>query len=311
MRAGMRLGEALSRCPRSGWWLPTRCGPRRLGALAARARVDRRRGRARAPRRGLLRRAPLRGLYGEPRRCSPAPGERWRLDRERGSRRAQPPQRPRGGDADARPPAGDRGPGSAARAAARRAAGRARAPRGDRVATSWAGGRRPVSTPSSGSGYGPWASSRRCRPTRSPTASASWPAGAAAGARRRRAAAPAPPHDEIECRLGLPEAASGQQLEHALGAAGRAPARPPGAGARTIRRLRIEARLAAGGGWRCEVAMRSASPAPSGCCWRSPRGWPSFPARPRGSGCGRSSSGPRPASREHSRARRPRSGAGG
>lgn len=67
------------------------------------------------------------------------------------------------------------------------------------------------------------------------------------------------PHDEIECRLGLGEAASGQQLERALQLLiERLLAHPARAG-RTIRRLRIEARLAGEGGWRCEVVLRSAS----------------------------------------------------
>ncbi len=71
---------------------------------------------------------------------------------------------------------------------------------------------------------------------------------------------PRSPHDEIDCRLGLPEAASGQQLEHALGLLVERLLAHPARAERTIRRLRIEARLAgAGGGWRCEVVLRSAS----------------------------------------------------
>ena len=70
---------------------------------------------------------------------------------------------------------------------------------------------------------------------------------------------PRRPHEEIECRLGLGEAASGPQLERALGLLiERLLAHPARAG-RTIRRLRIEAQLAATGGWRSEVALRSAS----------------------------------------------------
>ena len=70
---------------------------------------------------------------------------------------------------------------------------------------------------------------------------------------------PRRPHEEIECRLGLGEAASGPQLERALGLLiERLLAHPARAG-RTIRRLRIEAQLAATGGWRAEVALRSAS----------------------------------------------------
>ncbi|MDX6582201.1 MAG: protein ImuB [Solirubrobacterales bacterium] len=70
---------------------------------------------------------------------------------------------------------------------------------------------------------------------------------------------PRHPHDEIECRLGLPEAASGQQLEQALGLLVERLLAHPARAERTIRRLRIEARLAGAGGWRCEVALRSAS----------------------------------------------------
>lgn len=70
---------------------------------------------------------------------------------------------------------------------------------------------------------------------------------------------PRRPHDQIECRLGLDEAASGQQLERALVLlVERLLAHPARAG-RMIRRLRIEARLAGDGGWRCEVVLRSAS----------------------------------------------------
>ena len=58
----------------------------------------------------------------------------------------------------------------------------------------------------------------------------------------------------------MPEAASGQQLERALGLLVERLLAHPARAERTIRRLRIEARLAgAGGGWRCEVVLRSAS----------------------------------------------------
>jgi protein ImuB len=70
---------------------------------------------------------------------------------------------------------------------------------------------------------------------------------------------PRQPGESVECRLELPEAASGPQLEHALGLLiDRLLAHKARAG-RTLRRLRLEARLAAGGGWYIEVAMRSAS----------------------------------------------------
>jgi len=72
---------------------------------------------------------------------------------------------------------------------------------------------------------------------------------------------PRRPHEEIACDLALPEAASGQQLERALELLiERLLAHPARAG-RTIRRLRVEAALAAGGGWRVEVTLRSASAA--------------------------------------------------
>ena len=71
---------------------------------------------------------------------------------------------------------------------------------------------------------------------------------------------PRRPPDEIESRLGLPEAASGPQLERALGLLVERLLAHPARADRTIRRLRIEARLAGGaGGWRCEVVLRSAS----------------------------------------------------
>jgi protein ImuB len=65
--------------------------------------------------------------------------------------------------------------------------------------------------------------------------------------------------EELETKLGLPEAASGQLLERALALLVERLLAHPARRGRTIRKLRIEARLAAGGGWRCEVTMRSAS----------------------------------------------------
>ncbi len=73
---------------------------------------------------------------------------------------------------------------------------------------------------------------------------------------------PRRPSEELVERLGLPEAASGQQLERALGLLiERLLAHPARAG-RTIRRLRLEARLAGGGGWRSEVVLRAALASP-------------------------------------------------
>ncbi len=65
--------------------------------------------------------------------------------------------------------------------------------------------------------------------------------------------------EELVERLGLPEAASGQQLERALALLVERLLAHPERAARTIRRLRLEARLAAGGGWRSEVTLRSAT----------------------------------------------------
>jgi protein ImuB len=70
---------------------------------------------------------------------------------------------------------------------------------------------------------------------------------------------PRSPREQLVERLELPESASGQQLERSLELlVERLLAHPARAG-RTIRRLRLEARLAAGGGWRSEVVLRSAS----------------------------------------------------
>jgi protein ImuB len=70
---------------------------------------------------------------------------------------------------------------------------------------------------------------------------------------------PRKPGESVECRLELPEAVSGPQLEHALGLLIDRLLAHRARGARTIRRLRLEAKLAGGGGWHSEVAMRSAS----------------------------------------------------
>ena len=70
---------------------------------------------------------------------------------------------------------------------------------------------------------------------------------------------PRAPHEELASGLELPEAASGQQLERALALLVERLLAHPLRGARTIRRLRLEAKLAAGGGWRTEVALRSAT----------------------------------------------------
>jgi protein ImuB len=72
---------------------------------------------------------------------------------------------------------------------------------------------------------------------------------------------PRTPHEELACGLELPEAASGQQLERALALLVERLLAHPQRRGRTVRRLRLEAALAGGGGWRAEVALRSASTA--------------------------------------------------
>jgi protein ImuB len=73
---------------------------------------------------------------------------------------------------------------------------------------------------------------------------------------------PRAPAEELLERLELPEAAFGFQLERALELlVDRLLAHPARRG-RSLRRLRLEARLASGGGWRAEVALRRASSDP-------------------------------------------------
>jgi protein ImuB len=70
---------------------------------------------------------------------------------------------------------------------------------------------------------------------------------------------PRPVREAIAVELELPEAVSGQQLERALELLiSRLLAHEERRG-RTLRALRLSARLAAGGGWRRQVALRSAS----------------------------------------------------
>jgi nucleotidyltransferase/DNA polymerase involved in DNA repair len=70
---------------------------------------------------------------------------------------------------------------------------------------------------------------------------------------------PRPVREAIAVELELPEAVSGQQLERALELLiSRLLAHPERRG-RTLRALRLSARLAAGGGWRRQVALRRAS----------------------------------------------------
>jgi len=70
---------------------------------------------------------------------------------------------------------------------------------------------------------------------------------------------PRPVREPIAVELELPEAVTGQQLERALELLiARLLAHPTRRG-RTLRVLRLSARLAAGGGWRRQVALRRAS----------------------------------------------------
>ena len=76
---------------------------------------------------------------------------------------------------------------------------------------------------------------------------------------RDRPLRPRRPHQELAVEMELPEAASGAQLERALELLiARLLAHPERRG-RTMRALRISARLAAGGGWRRRAALRSAA----------------------------------------------------
>jgi nucleotidyltransferase/DNA polymerase involved in DNA repair len=90
-----------------------------------------------------------------------------------------------------------------------------------------------------------------------------------AGVRARRLAAgrdrglrPRTPPEEVAESFELPEAASGEQLEHAMSLLiGRLLAHPARRG-RSLRAVRVTARLAGGGGWRTEAVLRQASAEP-------------------------------------------------
>lgn len=70
---------------------------------------------------------------------------------------------------------------------------------------------------------------------------------------------PRRPHQELAVELELPDASSGQQLERALELLiSRLLAHPERRG-RTLRALRLSARLAAGGGWSRRATLRSAA----------------------------------------------------
>ena len=70
---------------------------------------------------------------------------------------------------------------------------------------------------------------------------------------------PRPPRRRLAVELELPEAASGPQLERAVELLIARLLAHPERRSRSVRALRLGARLAAGGGWRRRVALRSAS----------------------------------------------------
>jgi protein ImuB len=70
---------------------------------------------------------------------------------------------------------------------------------------------------------------------------------------------PRRPGEELTEGLELPEAVSGPQLERALALLVDRLLAHPGRRGRSFRRLRLAARLSAGGGWRVEIPLREAS----------------------------------------------------
>jgi protein ImuB len=76
---------------------------------------------------------------------------------------------------------------------------------------------------------------------------------------RDRPLRPRRPHEELIQAVGLPEAAYGAQLDRALDLLIERLLADPRRERRAIRSLRLEARLAGGGSWTAEAAMRSAS----------------------------------------------------
>ena len=113
---------------------------------------------------------------------------------------------------------------------------------------------------SSGSASARSVSSRRCRGSRSPIASA----GSGCEARSLASGLDEPlrprlPHEELIQAIGLPEAAYGTQLERALELLIERLLADPRRRGRAIRSLRLEARLTGGGSWSADAVMRSAS----------------------------------------------------
>ena len=216
VRAGMRLGEALARCPALALVPPTRSARRRSPSRrCAGSRGSAPRSSPGAAGRGVLRdRAAARPLRDAG--AGARQGAAGARPAGRGWRGPDAALRLRRGAADARP-----APPRSSTSAPPGAAGSPSLPVGDRCA------RRPrrdeweradlARRRSSGSACARWASSRRCPRTRSPTASASAGCGrcgwrAAATSRCARAARTRSSRSELE----LPEAVSGQQLERAL-----------------------------------------------------------------------------------------------
>ncbi len=70
---------------------------------------------------------------------------------------------------------------------------------------------------------------------------------------------PRRPHEELVQAIGLPEAAYGTQLDRALELLIERLVADPRRRGRSIRTLRLEARLAGGGSWQADVPMRSAT----------------------------------------------------
>ena len=221
MRAGMRLGEALSRCPALALVPPDpERAAERLGAGRSAARGDRRRRSSPSgPARRSSRPTGCAALWGEPerragaqRRGRSAIARRgWIGGRPDALLRATPPRSAAparaGAAARSSPPARRarlprRPPGRAPARSPRRRVGRARR---------WP-------TRSSGSGSRRWASWRRCRADA--VADRFGPLGLRALrlARGEDDAAAAPPARTRSCveALELPEAAAGEQLERAL-----------------------------------------------------------------------------------------------
>jgi protein ImuB len=73
---------------------------------------------------------------------------------------------------------------------------------------------------------------------------------------------PRRPREPLAAELELPEAVGGAQLERALELLIDRLFADPARHGQAVRRLRLSARLAAGGGWRCERALRRASSSP-------------------------------------------------